>query len=108
MNTLPAVGPTSTLTTGMCLLAAYSSVGAIAALSTGLRISAWAPWVISVRTCVACLAASPFAGTGPISDAPYFFAYVFSYETYEPQKSVLARERDAELEAGGLLGVSSA
>jgi hypothetical protein len=64
-------------------------VGAIAALSTGLITSACAPWSMSVRICVACLPASPLAGTGPINDAPYCFAYCFSYDTYELQKSVL-------------------
>src|SRR5215471_9561462 len=71
MKTWPLLGATSTLTTGMFLLAAKSSAGAIAALSTGLTISAWAPSWISVWMSVICLAASLLATSGPISVAWY-------------------------------------
>src|SRR5438552_11362761 len=89
MYTCPFVGATSTLTTGTCLLAAYASVGAIAALSTGLMMSAFTPWSIRVLICVACFAASPSDEIGPTSFTPYFVPACFSNATYELQKSVL-------------------
>ena len=71
------------------MLAAYASVGAIAALSTGLMISAFTPWSISVLICVACFPASPSAEIGPTRLTLYFPAAAFSKATYELQKSVL-------------------
>src|SRR5205085_5291146 len=79
MKTLPLLGATSTLTTGIFLLAAKSSAGAIAALSTGLTISAWAPSWISVWMSAICLAESLFATSGPISVALYWVANCVSY-----------------------------
>src|SRR6185437_267538 len=81
----------------MCLLAAYARVGAIAALSTGLMISAFTPCEMSVRICVACLPASPSDEIGPTSDTPYFVAAAFSNATYELQKSVLYPASDTPI-----------
>src|SRR5260370_21430136 len=89
MKTLPELGATSTLTTGMFLLAAKSSAGAIAALSTGLTISAWAPSWISVWMSVICLAASLLATSGPISVALYWLETFFAEEKLWLHKTAL-------------------